>query len=42
MYSSSLDHIQVDEVTIHIDTQDIRENFTIRISIYTHIPNILK
>jgi hypothetical protein len=38
MYGSNLDHIQVDEVTIHIDTQDIREeSFTIRISIYTHI-----
>ncbi|CAI7584058.1 unnamed protein product [Penicillium glandicola] len=38
-YAGNLDHIQVDDVTVHIY---IRENFTIRISIHAHIPNILK
>lgn len=43
MYSSSLDHSEVDEVTIHIDTYYIHEKLTIHIaSPSTRILNTLK
>lgn len=43
MYSSNLDHSEVDEVTIPINTYvHIHEKLTIRILLHTHIPNTLK